>query len=95
LGGLTADGADRSGVRDRDDVCAGRHADRRDGAVAFFGVRGIGSLYYLAYATGEAPELASDSTWSAVACTVTASVIIHGVLATPVMYRVGEHVSAS
>jgi NhaP-type Na+/H+ or K+/H+ antiporter len=64
------------------------HAQR--GAVAFFGVRGIGSLYYLAYATGEAPELASDWMWSTVAFTVTASVIIHGVLATPVMYRVGE-----
>ncbi|WP_322937777.1 cation:proton antiporter [Nocardioides bizhenqiangii] len=64
------------------------HAQR--GAVAFFGVRGIGSLYYLAYATGEAPELASDWMWSTVAFTVTASVIIHGVLATPVMYRIGE-----
>jgi NhaP-type Na+/H+ or K+/H+ antiporter len=60
------------------------------GAVAFFGVRGIGSLYYLAYATGEAPELGSDWMWSTVAFTVTASVIIHGVLATPVMYRLGE-----
>ena len=64
------------------------HAQR--GAVAFFGVRGIGSIYYLAYATGEAPELASDWMWSTVAFTVTASVIIHGVLATPVMYRIGE-----
>ncbi len=64
------------------------HAQR--GAVAFFGVRGIGSLYYLAYATGEAPELASDWMWSTVAFTVTASVFIHGVLATPVMYRIGE-----
>ncbi len=60
------------------------------GAVAFFGVRGIGSIYYLAYATGVAPELASEWMWSTVAFTVTASVIIHGVLATPVMYRIGE-----
>jgi NhaP-type Na+/H+ or K+/H+ antiporter len=64
------------------------HAQR--GAVAFFGVRGIGSIYYLAYATGEAPELASEWMWSTVAFTVTASVIIHGVLATAVMYRIGE-----
>jgi hypothetical protein len=28
--------------------------------------------------------------WSTVAFTVTASVIIHGVLASPVMYRLGE-----
>ena len=60
------------------------------GAVAFFGVRGIGSLYYLAYATGEVPALASDWMWSTVAFTVTASVFVHGVLATPVMVRLGE-----
>ena len=58
-------------------------------AVAFFGVRGIGSIYYLAYAAGEAPELATDWLWSTVAFTVTASVFIHGTLATPVLKRVG------
>lgn len=57
------------------------------GAVAFFGVRGIGSIYYLAYAASEAPELATDWMWSTVAFTVTASVFIHGVLATPVLKR--------
>lgn len=59
-------------------------------AVAFFGVRGIGSVYYVAYAAGEVPELGSDWMWSTVAFTVTASVFIHGTLATPVMKRVGE-----
>lgn len=59
-------------------------------AVAFFGVRGIGSVYYVAYAAGEVPSLGSDWMWSTVAFTVTASVVIHGTLATPVMKRVGE-----
>ncbi|HWJ11660.1 MAG TPA: cation:proton antiporter [Nocardioides sp.] len=59
-------------------------------AVAFFGIRGIGSVYYLAYATGEAPELGTDWMWSTVAFTITASVVLHGVLATPVMRRIGE-----
>lgn len=59
-------------------------------AVAFFGVRGVGSLYYLAYAIGEAPKLGTPWMWSTVVFTVTASVVIHGVLATPVMKRVGE-----
>ena len=58
------------------------------GVIAFFGVRGVGSAYYLAYAVGEAPELGSDWIWSTVAFTVTASVLIHGVLATPVLRRV-------
>lgn len=57
------------------------------GVVAFFGVRGIGSVYYLAYAAGEAPELATDWMWSTVAFTVTASVIIHGTLSSPVLRR--------
>jgi NhaP-type Na+/H+ or K+/H+ antiporter len=59
-------------------------------AAAFFGVRGIGSIYYLAYAAGHADELGSDWLWSTVAFTVVASVLIHGVLASPVMSRVGD-----
>jgi len=59
-------------------------------AIAFFGVRGIGSIYYLAYATGHAPDLVSDWMWSTVAFTVVASVVVHGVLATPVMRRIGD-----
>jgi len=59
-------------------------------AAAFFGVRGVGSLYYLAYAAGEADELGDDRLWSIVAFTVVASVLLHGVLATPVMQRLGR-----
>lgn len=54
-------------------------------ATAFFGVRGIGSIYYLAYAAGESDLLAIDWLWSTVGFTVVASVLLHGVLATPVM----------
>jgi sodium/hydrogen antiporter len=54
-------------------------------ATAFFGVRGVGSLYYLAYASGESDVLAADWLWSTVAFTIVASVLLHGVLATPVM----------
>ena len=56
-------------------------------AVAFFGVRGVGSLYYLAYAAGEAPELGTDWLWATVSFTIVASVVLHGVLSTPVMAR--------
>jgi NhaP-type Na+/H+ or K+/H+ antiporter len=63
------------------------------GAIAFFGVRGVGSGYYLAYGVGEAPELGSDWLWSTVAFTVTASVLIHGVLATPVLQRLDRRSS--
>jgi sodium/hydrogen antiporter len=56
-------------------------------AAAFFGVRGVGSVYYLAYAAGEVGAFAQDWLWSTVAFTVVASVLVHGVLAQPVMAR--------
>ncbi len=56
-------------------------------AVAFFGVRGVGSLYYLAYAFGHL-DLAEEAwLWSTVGFTVVASVLVHGVTSTPVMKR--------
>jgi NhaP-type Na+/H+ or K+/H+ antiporter len=58
-------------------------------AVAFFGVRGIGSIYYLAFAAGEAAELGADRLWSTVSFTIVLSVFVHGALATPVMRRIG------
>ena len=54
---------------------------------AFFGVRGIGSLYYRAYATGAAAFDGQRWLWSTVAFTIVLSVILHGVLATPAMAR--------
>jgi NhaP-type Na+/H+ or K+/H+ antiporter len=55
--------------------------------VSFFGVRGIGSIYYLAYASGESRELGADWIWATVAFTIVLSVFVHGVLASPVMRR--------
>jgi len=59
-------------------------------ATAFFGVRGVGSIYYLAYASGESSQLAADWLWSTVGFTVVASVLVHGALASPVLARVGN-----
>jgi len=59
---------------------------RRDRAViAFFGVRGIGSLYYLAYALGHARFEGAERLWAVTGLVVTLSVVIHGMSATPVM----------
>lgn len=55
--------------------------------VAFFGVRGVGSLYYVAYAAGAASFPEERWLWSTVGFTVVLSVVVHGVLATPVMRR--------
>jgi NhaP-type Na+/H+ or K+/H+ antiporter len=54
-------------------------------ATAFFGVRGIGSLYYLSFAAGEHAFSDERWLWSTVAFTILLSVMVHGTLATPVM----------
>lgn len=59
-------------------------------AIAFFGVRGVGSVYYLAYAAGEAPGLGTDWLWSTVSFTIVLSVFVHGALAAPVMRRLSD-----
>lgn len=71
-----------------------RSADRAGGlehrerwAVAFFGVRGVGSLYYMAYATGEESFQDVPWLWSTVAFTVVLSVLLHGVAAKPWLAR--------
>lgn len=54
-------------------------------AIGFFGIRGIGSLYYLAYASRRAEFDRIGEVWSTVAFTVVVSVVVHGVTATPIM----------
>ncbi|MCW2762440.1 MAG: sodium/proton antiporter, family [Marmoricola sp.] len=53
---------------------------------AFFGVRGVGSLFYLAYAAGEADFADVRWLWATVAFTIGLSVLVHGVLAKPAMW---------
>ncbi|MCS0636732.1 cation:proton antiporter [Streptomyces sp. LP05-1] len=64
-------------------------AGRRERIVtAVFGLRGIGSLFYLAYAFGHAGFGGLErELWAAVAFTVVVSVILHGVTAAPVISR--------
>jgi NhaP-type Na+/H+ or K+/H+ antiporter len=57
-------------------------------ATAFFGVRGVGSLFYLAYATSHEHVPDEAWLWSTVACTVIVSVLLHGITATPAMARI-------
>jgi NhaP-type Na+/H+ or K+/H+ antiporter len=64
----------------------GHGMDHRERLVtAFFGVRGVGSLFYLAYAAGHAHFDDVRWLWATVAFTITLSVVVHGVLAKPAM----------
>ena len=56
-------------------------------AISFFGVRGIGSLYYLAYALSEARFPGDRKLWAIAAATVLLSMAVHGITATPLMSR--------
>jgi NhaP-type Na+/H+ or K+/H+ antiporter len=58
--------------------------------VSWFGIRGIGSLYYLTYAIGQGldPELARSLT-ALTLSTVAASVVVHGISVTPLMQQYG------
>jgi NhaP-type Na+/H+ or K+/H+ antiporter len=64
----------------------GRGLNPRERMVAaFFGVRGVGSLFYLAYAAGHAEFSDLEWLWATVAFTIGLSVLVHGVLAKPAM----------
>ncbi|MEV7405633.1 cation:proton antiporter [Streptomyces sp. NPDC091267] len=66
---------------------------------AFFGIRGIGSLFYLAYACGEGDFRAYESEmWSVVIFTILVSVLLHGASAPPVIAhldKLGDNTSRS
>ena len=53
--------------------------------IAAFGIRGIGSFYYLAYAMTHADFPAADLVWATAGFVVVVSVVLHGIAATPVM----------
>jgi NhaP-type Na+/H+ or K+/H+ antiporter len=55
------------------------------GVISFFGIRGLGSFYYLAFALGQAEFEGSKILWVTVCFVVLSSIIMHGVLVTPVM----------
>ncbi len=54
-------------------------------AIAFFGIRGLGSFYYLAFAANAAAFPEMDRLWAVVSLTVLISVGLHGVTVTPAM----------
>jgi sodium/hydrogen antiporter len=69
-------------------LLGGKTGPRERIALSFFGIRGVGSLYYLAYALGKGQF--SDQAqwlWSFVGLVVALSVVIHGATSSPLMNR--------
>ncbi len=57
------------------------------GAIAFFGIRGVGSFYYLAYATNQVDFGQAERLWGIVSLVVVISIVVHGITASPAMRR--------
>ncbi|WNZ07036.1 cation:proton antiporter [Streptomyces sp. 11x1] len=69
-------------------LLGGRSRGQERRVVAAYGIRGIGSLYYLAYALGQHDFPVPDrALWAVVTFTVLTSVVLHGVTAGPVVAR--------
>lgn len=53
--------------------------------IAFFGIRGVGTVYYLAYALGRERFEEADLLFATAGLTVAASILLHGVTVTPAL----------
>ncbi|WP_128891933.1 sodium:proton antiporter [Erythrobacter sp. HKB08] len=66
-------------------------------AVAFLGIRGMGSLYYLAYGQNHGEFAGIEQLWAIVCFTILVSIVVHGVAAARFLSHVerrGAHVHA-
>jgi NhaP-type Na+/H+ or K+/H+ antiporter len=53
--------------------------------ISFFGIRGMGSIYYLAFALNHASFTDPRGLWAVVGAIVLASILLHGITATPAL----------
>ncbi|HZF43492.1 MAG TPA: cation:proton antiporter [Sphingomonadaceae bacterium] len=59
--------------------------------IAFFGIRGLGSVYYLSYGFNHATFDYEYSLWGTLGLIIGASILMHGVLVTPALRRLSHH----
>ncbi len=65
--------------------------DRREKlTLAFFGIRGVGSIYYLAYGINHMPMAGAERLWGIVGLVVLLSILLHGLTVTPIMRSLDE-----
>jgi NhaP-type Na+/H+ or K+/H+ antiporter len=56
-------------------------------AIGFFGIKGVGSFYYLAFALAQTSFPERDKLWALTGFTVLLSIIVHGLTATSIMKK--------
>ncbi|RYE69081.1 MAG: hypothetical protein EOO81_08830 [Oxalobacteraceae bacterium] len=59
--------------------------------ISFFGIRGLGSVYYLSYGFNHGAFDYEFSLWGTLGLIVIASILMHGVLVTPALNKLGRH----
>ncbi|MEX2550904.1 MAG: cation:proton antiporter [Nitriliruptoraceae bacterium] len=59
--------------------------------IAFFGIRGLGALYYLAYGLNHAEVADPTALWALTAVVIFTSLVIHGLTARPAMRWLDSH----
>ena len=59
--------------------------------IAFFGIRGLGSVYYLSYGFNHAAFDYEYNLWGTLGLIIAASILMHGVLVTPALNRLRRH----
>ena len=67
--------------------------NKEKAAISFFGIKGIGSFFYLAYALQHAQFAGERFLWVIVSCVVLFSIISHGLTATYIMKKIGNQFS--
>ena len=58
--------------------------------ISFFGIKGIGSFFYLSFALNEAEFSSGAVLWTIVALTVLFSLFFHGITATGIMKKINR-----
>jgi sodium/hydrogen antiporter len=60
-------------------------------AIAFFGIRGMGTIYYLAHAVNEEFFPAARQVWAVAVFTILVSIVVHGMSAGPILARIDRN----
>lgn len=63
----------------------GKTGPRERLAIAFFGVRGVGSVFYIAYGLQNGNFPGGERLWAIVTVVILGSILVHGLAATPTM----------
>ncbi len=61
------------------------HPAQERALISFFGIRGIGSFYYIAYGVNHGEFASSERLWAITGLVVLVSIVVHGISATPAM----------